>query len=221
MVQVLSSSQDLTHFLHLQLVCVGIPSWKLDLAASISLTLWRKAWHWVKSYYVQKPPITLTAATQILYTFVFIYWNIRTKLTNPVSERINSRTFQLRLSVQSSPSHRCYNFKMPDQKLLDRTAAVTGNTKWNESVFLFFFFYFSLGILTSQEKTVFISIFNSLIKSRILLKVFHVCLLLWRSWREKEGKEKKKKRENKPYYFQPKITTHAIPKTSLMIHFIL
>lgn len=72
---------------------------------------------------------TNSSTMLILYIFVFVYWNIRTKLTNPVSENINSRTFQLRLSVQSSPSHRCYNFKIPDQKLLDRTAAVTGNTK--------------------------------------------------------------------------------------------
>lgn len=135
MVQTLSSSQDLTHFLHLQLVCVSIHSWKSDLAASVSLMLWKKAWHWVKSYSVQKLLITNPAAPS-LYTFVFICWNSRTKLTNPVNETINCATFQLRLLVQSLPRHRCYNSKIPDQKLLVRRAVVTGNTKWNESGFL-------------------------------------------------------------------------------------
>lgn len=170
---------DLTHFLHPHLI-----SQKLDLAASVSLMLWRKAQHWVKSYYEQESLIN-SATTQILYTFSFVYWNITTKLSNPLSEGINSRTSQLRLSGQSSSSHGCYNFKIHDQKLLDRTAAVTGNTKRNESLFLLSF-YFSLGILTSQEKILFISMFNSLIKGRIPLKIFHVFLLQWHSWRGKE-----------------------------------
>lgn len=86
------------------------------------------------------------------------------------------------------------------------------------SLFCLGLVYFSLGILTSQEKITFISIFNSLIQSRIPLKIFHFSYC---GTPEEEKRKEKKKRENKPYYFLSKIVTHVIPKTSLMIYFIL
>lgn len=110
---------------------------KIRLSSFGFFDAWKKAWHWVKSYSVQKLLIT-NPAKPSRYTFVFICWNIRTKLTNPVNETIICRTFQLRLLVQSLPRHRCYNSKIPDQKLLVRRTVVTGNAKWNESGFLSF-----------------------------------------------------------------------------------
>lgn len=107
---------------------------KIRLCSFRFFDAWKKVWHWVKSYSVQKLLITSPATP----TFVFICWNIRTKLTNPVNETVICRTFQLRLLVQSLPRHRCYNSKILDQKLRVRRAVVTSNTKWNKSgVFLF------------------------------------------------------------------------------------
>lgn len=144
-------------------------------------------------------------------TFVFICWNIRTKLTNPVNETVICRTFQLRLLVQSLPRHRCYNSKILDQKLLVRRAVVTSNTKWNKSgVFLFIPVN---TYLTGENVHIHFQQLDqtqNFIKNTSCLSV-HVALL-----RRKEGKKK-----NKLYHFRPKITTHAIATTSFTMHFML
>lgn len=108
------------------LLKIRLSSFRFFDALKKSSTLGRKLLQTGVAHY------TNLATTQILYTFVFVYWNIRTKLSNPLSEGINSGTSQLRPSGQSSSNHGCYNFKTHDQKLLNRTAAVTGNTKRNE-----------------------------------------------------------------------------------------
>lgn len=128
-VQTLSSSLDLTHFLLLQLGCVSTHSWKSDLAASVPLMPGKKLDTGSKATLCRSCSLP-TLQHQAFYTFVFICWNSRTKLTNLVHETIICRTFQLRLLLQSLPRHRCYNSKLLDQKLLVRSDDRQHQVKW-------------------------------------------------------------------------------------------